>query len=100
MAEHDAPRVALFTERNPEPGVAVFHFSARSGRARRWPTRMRLATSPAQVLAVAHLGDGSYWQAAVDVIVTLAAHRRKGDEEANFVSGEPVRALVTCRHRR
>ena len=69
-AEH-VRRIALFTERNPEPGVAVFHFSPKSGRAT-VATRMRLATSQ-QVLAVAHLSDGSCWQAAVDVIVTLAA---------------------------
>ncbi len=69
-AEH-VRRIALFTERNPEPGVAVFHFSPRSGRAT-VATRMRLATSQ-QVLALAHFSDGSFWQAAVDVVVTLAA---------------------------
>ncbi|MCW5634821.1 MAG: thiosulfate oxidation carrier protein SoxY, partial [Rubrivivax sp.] len=69
-AEH-VRRIALFTERNPDPGVAIFHFSPRSGRAR-VATRMRLATSQ-QVVAVAQLSDGSHWQAAVDVVVTLAA---------------------------
>lgn len=64
-------RIALFTERNPDPGVAVFHFSQRNGVAR-VSTRMRLATSQ-QVLALALMNDGSCWQAALDVVVTLAA---------------------------
>lgn len=64
-------RIALFTERNPDPGVAVFHFSPRNGVAR-VSTRMRLATSQ-QVLALALMNDGSCWQAALDVVVTLAA---------------------------
>lgn len=72
MTEADhVRRIALFTERNPDPGVAVFHFSPRNGRA--WvATRMRLATSQ-QVLALAQMNDGSCWQAAMDVVVTLAA---------------------------
>ena len=72
MTEADhVRRIALFNSMNPEPGVAVFHLSPRNGRAR-IATRMRLATSQ-PVLAVAHLSDGSYWQASVDVVVTLAA---------------------------
>ena len=72
MTEPDhVRRIALFTERNPEPGVAVFHLSPRNVRAR-LATRMRLATSQ-QVVAVAQLSDGSFWQATVDVVVTLAA---------------------------
>ncbi len=63
--------LAVFTERNPQPEVAVFHFSPRSGRAR-VDTRMRLATSQ-QVLAMARMSDGSCWRQQVDVIVTLAA---------------------------
>lgn len=64
-------RIALFTERNPDPGVAVFHLSPRNGRAS-VSTRMRLATSQ-QVVALAMMSDGSCWQAAMDVVVTLAA---------------------------
>lgn len=72
MTEADhVRRIALFTERNPEPGVAVFHLGPRNGRAS-VSTRMRLATSQ-QVLALALMSDGSCWQAAVDVVVTLAA---------------------------
>lgn len=63
--------VALFTERNPQPEVAVFHFSPRSGRAR-VDTRIRLATSQ-PLVAVATMSDGSLWRHHVDVIVTLAA---------------------------
>lgn len=64
-------RVALFTERNPQPEVAVFEFGPLAGRAQ-VATRMRLATSQTLV-AVAQLGDGSFWQHRVEVIVTLAA---------------------------
>jgi sulfur-oxidizing protein SoxY len=72
MSEADhVRRIALFTEANPEPGVAVFHLSPRNGVAR-VATRMRLATSQ-QVLALAQMSDGSYWQASMEVIVTLAA---------------------------
>ena len=64
-------RLALFTERNPQPDVAVFYLGPRSGRAV-VSTRMRLATSQ-QVLAVAQMNDGAFLQQAVDVVVTLAA---------------------------
>ena len=64
-------RLALFTERNPQPGVAEFEFGPLSARAE-VATRMRLATSQALV-AVAQMADGSCWQHRVDVVVTLAA---------------------------
>jgi sulfur-oxidizing protein SoxY len=64
-------RLALFTERNPQPEVAVFHLSRFSAQAR-VSTRMRLATSQ-RLVAVAQMNDGRYWQHAVDVIVTMAA---------------------------
>lgn len=64
-------RLALFTERNPQPGVAVFEFGPLSARPE-VATRMRLATSQALV-AVAQMSDGSCWQHRVDVVVTLAA---------------------------
>jgi sulfur-oxidizing protein SoxY len=63
--------LAVFTERNPQPEVAVFHLSPRSGRAR-VDTRIRLATSQ-PLVAVATMSDGSVWRHQVDVIVTLAA---------------------------
>ncbi len=64
-------RLALFNERNPEPGVAVFQFSAASARAE-VTTRMRLATTQ-RVVALAQLADGRFTRRTVEVIVTLAA---------------------------
>ncbi len=63
--------IALFNERNPQRDVARFTLGPRAGRAR-VATRIRLATSQ-QLVAVAHLSDGSYWSRSVDVVVTLAA---------------------------
>lgn len=72
MTEADhVTALALFTQRNPQPEVAVFQLSPRNGRAR-VDTRIRLATSQ-QLVAVARLSDGSFWQQRVDVVVTLAA---------------------------
>ena len=70
-APSSVKRLALFTERNPQPGVAVFEFGPLSARPE-VATRMRLATSQALV-AVAQMSDGSCWQHRVDVVVTLAA---------------------------
>jgi sulfur-oxidizing protein SoxY len=64
-------RLALYTERNPQPEVAVFTLGPLAGRAA-VATRMRLATSQA-VVAVAELADGTCWQQRVQVVVTLAA---------------------------
>ncbi len=64
-------RLAIFTERNPQPEVLVFELGPLAGSAR-VDTRMRLATSQ-QVLALAQLADGSFWQQRVSVVVTLAA---------------------------
>jgi sulfur-oxidizing protein SoxY len=69
-ADH-VQRIALFTEQNPQPEVAVFHLGPRNGRAQ-VGTRMRLANSQT-VIALALMNDGSVWRARVDVIVTLAA---------------------------
>lgn len=63
--------LALFTERNPQPEVAVFHFSPRTPRFE-VNTRIRLATSQALV-AVALGTDGRAWQRHTEVLVTLAA---------------------------
>ena len=60
-----------FNELNPQRDVAVFTLGARAGRAK-VATRVRLATSQ-RLVAVAQMSDGTYWQHAVDVIVTLAA---------------------------
>lgn len=63
--------VAVFNERNPQRGVAIFTLGPRAGRAR-VSTRIRLATSQ-QLVAVARFSDGSFWSRSVDVVVTLAA---------------------------
>ena len=64
-------RIALFTERNPQPEVAIFQLGPLAGRAM-VATRMRLATSQT-IVALAQLADGSIWQQRMDVVVTLAA---------------------------
>ena len=64
--------LAVFTSHNPQPEVAVFHFSPRFAGRARVDTRIRLATSQ-RVLALATLADGSVWRAQADVLVTLAA---------------------------
>ena len=63
--------IAVFTERNPQLDVVRFHLGPANGRAE-VATRIRLATSQ-HVVALARLSDGSVWQHAVDVLVTLAA---------------------------
>jgi sulfur-oxidizing protein SoxY len=63
--------VAVFNERNPQPNVAVFHFSERSGRAQA-QTRIRLGDSQ-KIVAVAKMKDGSFFMGSIDVIVTLPA---------------------------
>ena len=64
-------RIAIFNERNPQPNVITMQLGPRAGRAA-ISTRIRLATSQ-RILAIAEMGDGSYWQDSADVIVTLAA---------------------------
>ncbi len=64
-------RLALLTELNPQPEVAVFTLGPLAGSAR-VATRMRLATSQT-VVALAQLADGSVWMHRVGVVVTLAA---------------------------
>ena len=63
--------IAIFTERNPQPDVAVFQLGAMAGKAE-VSTRMRLATTQ-QVWAMARWADGSCWAQRLEVIVTLAS---------------------------
>ena len=63
--------IAVFTERNPLPGVITAQLGPRAGAAR-FATRIRLATSQ-QIVAVAVMGDGSVWSDSAQVVVTLAA---------------------------
>jgi sulfur-oxidizing protein SoxY len=72
MSEGDyVKRIAIINQKNPQAGVAVFHLTPRAGRAH-VSTRIRLGGSQT-VMAVAEMSDGSYWSAAMDVIVTIAA---------------------------
>jgi sulfur-oxidizing protein SoxY len=64
-------RIGIFNEKNPQPNVAIFHLTPRSGRAVA-STRMRLATTQ-NITAIAELSDGTYWSDSAEVIVTLAA---------------------------
>lgn len=70
-ASDHVTELALFTQRNPLPEVAVFHLGPRNGRAQ-VATRIRLATSQ-DVAVLARMNDGSLWQQRVAVLVTLAA---------------------------
>ena len=69
--EQHVRRIAVFTELNPQPEVAVFHLFPGSGRAL-VSTRMRMASSQ-NVIALAQMNDGSIWQHRVAVSVALAA---------------------------
>ena len=63
--------IAVFNEKNPQRDVARFTLGPRYGKAE-VSTRIRLATTQ-KLVAVAQMGDGSFWSHTVDVIVTLAA---------------------------
>ena len=72
MSESDhVRRIAVFSEKNPQPNMGTFHLSPRSGRAA-IETRVRLADSQ-RITAIAEMSDGSYRRASANVIVTLAA---------------------------
>lgn len=61
--------IHVLAEGNPNPEVASFYFSPRSGKAE-VSTRMRLAKTQ-DVVALAVLSDGSVYQARTDVKVTI-----------------------------
>lgn len=69
-ADH-VTRIAVFNEKNPLPGVAIFTLTPRCGRAFA-STRIRLGDSQI-VTAIAEMKDGTYWSASREVIVTLPA---------------------------
>jgi sulfur-oxidizing protein SoxY len=72
MTEADhVSSIHVFNEKNPQPNVGNFHLGVRAGRAR-ISTRIRLAHTQ-KIIAIAKLSDGSFWSAAADVVVTLAA---------------------------
>jgi sulfur-oxidizing protein SoxY len=63
--------IHVFNEKNPQPNMGNFYLGPRAGRGQ-ISTRIRLADSQ-KIVAIAELSDGSFWQASVDVVVTLAA---------------------------
>src|SRR5262249_52441606 len=63
--------IHVFNEKNPQPNIGNFYIGPWAGRAQ-VATRIRLADSQ-KVVAIARLSDDSFWEVAVDVIVTLAA---------------------------
>ena len=69
--EDHVKSIHLFNEKNPQPNIGNFYLGPQAGRGQ-ISTRIRLADSQ-KVVAIAHLSDGSFWSASVDVVVTLAA---------------------------
>ena len=63
--------IARLQRAQPAARRRALHLGPARGRAE-VATRIRLATSQ-QLVALARMSDGSVWQHAVDVIVTLAA---------------------------
>ncbi len=63
--------IGVFNQKNPQPDVAIFRFSSRSGRAT-VSTRIRLSDSQT-IVAVAACSDGSFWSGSADLVVTLPA---------------------------
>jgi sulfur-oxidizing protein SoxY len=70
QADH-VKAIHVFTEKNPQPNVMGVHLGPRAGRAT-ISTRIRLADTQ-KVVAIAQMGDGSFWSDELEVIVTLAA---------------------------
>lgn len=68
--------IHIFTERNPQPYVLSVHLGPRAGKAR-VATRSRIGDS-GEVIAIAQMSDGSFWQESVRVIVTLSACLEEG----------------------
>jgi sulfur-oxidizing protein SoxY len=70
-AKDHVKTINIFNERNPQPNIARFHLGPRAGKAD-ISARIRLSDSQ-NVIAIAELSDGTFWQHEVSVIVTLAA---------------------------
>lgn len=72
MTEADyVKRIAIFSERNPIPLIAVYHFTPLSGRAR-VGGQIRLSGTQS-VHAIAEMSDGGLWGTSAETLVTLAA---------------------------
>ncbi len=69
--EDHVAEIAVFNERNPLPEVVHFRLTPALGRAR-LQTRIRLGDTQ-KITAIARMSDGSFWSAAMTVIVTAPA---------------------------
>ncbi len=63
--------IHVFNEKNPQPHVFNAWLSPANGQAR-IATRIKLADSQ-KVVVIAETGNGEFWSAHADVIVTIAA---------------------------
>ena len=63
--------IHLFSEKNPVPQMAVFHFPVPVGKVE-VESRVRLAGTQ-RVAAVATMADGSLYSAMADIVVTVSA---------------------------
>ena len=70
-ADDHVKSIHVFNEKNPQPNIGNFYLGPQAGRAQ-ISTRIRLADTQ-KIVAIAKLSDGSFWSAAVEVVVTLAA---------------------------
>ena len=70
-AEDYVKKIAIFSERNPIPLIATYHFTPFSGRAR-IESKVRLGGSQ-NIHAIAEMSDGQLYGTSVKVHVTLAA---------------------------
>ena len=68
VAAEGARRIALFADRNPNPGVAVFSFGRSTPAAA--TIRIRLAESQ-NVIAVAEMADGTFRRTSRSIAVTV-----------------------------
>lgn len=98
--------IHLFATGNPNPEIAVFHFTPLSGRAE-VSTRVRLNETQ-EVVAVARSAEGKVWATSREVRITVSGCLVRGDNvpEAltnprvnlpnSFTTGEPgeVRTLI------
>ena len=70
-ADAELRTIHLFSEKNPVPQMAVFHFPAAVPRVE-IESRVRMAGSQ-RVVAVATMADGSLYAATADIVVTVSA---------------------------
>ena len=72
MSEADYVKaIHLFSEKNPVPRIASFHFTPAMAEAK-ISTNIRLAASQ-KVTAIAVMSDGSLWSDEKSIVVTIAA---------------------------